>query len=123
VDEGSPIAYQVLEEGIPVYASDGVQLGTVDHVVAAPAEDIFHGIVLRVKGVRRFVDADQVASLHERGVDLRIDSSTAATLHEPHGAAPAWRDREPGIKPSRWMHLVDLISGRDPRERDWTEEK
>lgn len=123
MDEGSPIAYQVLDEGIPVYASDGVQLGTVDHVVAAPAEDIFHGIVIRVEGVRRFVDADQVASLHERGVDLRIDSSTAATLPEPHGAAPAWRDREPGVKPSRWTHLVDLISGRDPRKRDWTEEE
>ena len=123
MDEGSPIAYQVLEDGIPVYASDGVQVGTVDHVVAAPAVDIFHGIVIRVDGVRRFVAADQVASLHERGVDLRIDSAAAATLPEPHGGAPAWRDVEPGVKSSRWTHLVDLISGRDPRARDWTEEK
>lgn len=122
MDEGYPIAYEVLEEGIPVYASDGVQIGTVDHVVAAPAEDIFHGIVIRVEGGRRFVEADDVASLHERGVDLRIDSAAAAALPDPHGAAPAWRDREPGVKPSRWTHLVDLISGRDPRKRDWTEE-
>jgi hypothetical protein len=122
VDEGYPIAYEVLEEGIPAYASDGVQIGIVDHVVAAPAEDIFHGIVIRVEGARRFVEADDVASLHERGVDLRIDSAAAAALPEPHGAAPAWRDREPGVKPSRWTHLVDLISGRDPRKRDWTEE-
>jgi hypothetical protein len=122
VDEGYPIAYEVLDEGVPVYTSDGVQLGTVDHVVAAPAEDIFHGIVIRVEGVRQFVEADKVASLHERGVDLRIDSATAAALPEPHGAAPAWRDTEPGVKPSRWKHLVDLISGRDPRRRDWTEE-
>lgn len=123
MDEGSPIAYQVLEKGIPVYASDDVQVGTVDHVVAAPAEDIFHGIVIRVKGTPRFVEADRVASLHERGVDLRIDSTAAAALPEPHGAAPAWRDREPGVRPSRWMHLVDLIGGRDPRRRDWTEEE
>lgn len=122
MDEGYPIAYEVLEEGIPVYASDGVQIGTVDHVVAAPAEDIFHGIVIRVEGARRFVEADDVASLHERGVDLRIDSAAAAALPQPHGAAPAWRDREPGVKPSRWTHLVDVISGRDPRKRDWTEE-
>jgi hypothetical protein len=106
-----------------VYASDDVQVGTVDHVVAAPAEDIFHGIVIRVKGTPRFVEADHVASLHERGVDLRIDSTAAAALPEPHGAAPAWRDREPGVRPSRWMHLVDLIGGRDPRRRDWTEEE
>ena len=122
MDEGYPIAYEVLEEGIPVYASDGVQVGTVDHVVAAPAEDIFHGIVIRAEGARRFVEADDVASLHERGVDLRIDSAAAAALPEPHGAAPAWRDSEPGVRPSRWNHLVDLISGRDPRKRDWTEE-
>lgn len=123
MDEGSPIAYQVLENGIPVYAADGVQVGTVDHVVAAPAEDIFHGLVVRVEGASRFVAADQVASLHELGVDLRIDSSAVATLPEPHGAAPAYRDREPGVKPSRWMHLVDRVSLRDPRRRNWTEEE
>ena len=123
MDEGSPIAYEVLEKGVPVYTSDGVQLGTVDHVIAAPAEDIFHGIVVRVDAGRRFVGADQVASLHERGVDLRIDSSAAAALPEPHGAAPAWTDREPGVKPSRWLHLLDLVTGRDPRQRSWSEEE
>jgi hypothetical protein len=123
VDEGLPIAYQVLEEGIPVCAADGAQVGTVEHVVAAPALDIFHGIVIRVGATQRFVAADQVASLHERGVDLRIDAEEAAALPEPHGAAPAWRDREPGTKPSRWSHLADLLSGRDPHRRDWTEDK
>jgi len=123
VDEGLPIAYQVLEEGIPVYAANGVQVGTVEHVVAAPALDIFHGIVIRVGRSQRFVAADQVASLHERGVDLRIDAEAAAALPEPHGAAPAWRDREPGVQPSRWSHLSDLLSGRDPHRRDWTEDK
>jgi hypothetical protein len=122
VSEGLPIAYEVLDEGVPVYASDGSQVGTVDHVVCASSEDIFHGIVMRVERGRRFVAADQVASLHERGVDLSIDAAEAAELPEPHGGAPAWRDREPGTKPSRWAHLVDLISGADPRRRDWTEE-
>src|SRR5436305_12105482 len=102
MDEGPPIAYQVLGEGIPVYAADGGQVGVVDHVVAAPAEDIFHGIVLRVEGGRRFVAAEDVASLHERGVDLRIDAAAAGNLPEPHGGAPAWRDREPQVKPGRW---------------------
>jgi hypothetical protein len=122
VDEGLPIAYQVLDEGIPVYAADGGQVGTVDHVIAVPRQDIFHGIVLRVEGRRRFVAADQVASLHERGVDLRISAAAAAELPEPHGAAPAWRDSEPGVKPTRWTHLVDLVSGKDPHRRDWTED-
>jgi len=122
VDEGIPIAYQVLDEGVPVYAADREQVGTVDHVVSAPEQDIFHGIVMRAGGARRFVAADQVASLHERGVDLRIDATAAAALPEPHGGAPAWRDREPGVKPSRWKHIVDRMSGADSRRRDWTEE-
>ena len=36
VDEGLPAAYQVLEDGVPVYGSDGEQVGTVAHVVALP---------------------------------------------------------------------------------------
>jgi sporulation protein YlmC with PRC-barrel domain len=123
MDEGLPIAYQVLEDGVPVYASDGQQVGTVDHVVAAPDEDIFHGIVISVGHTRRFVAADEVAELHEHGVDLAIDATEAAGLPEPHGSAPAWRVHEPGVKPSRWQHLVDMVSGARPHRREWDEEK
>ena len=87
VDEGLPIAYEVLEKGVPVLASDGEQVGTVHHVVAAPEKDIFHGLVIITPGRgRRFVEAADVASLHEHGVDLRIDS---AAVREP--ARAGWR--------------------------------
>ena len=116
------IAYEVLDEGVPVYSSDGELAGTVEHVVAVPAQDIFHGIVIRAGAGSRFVAADQVASLHERGVDLRIDAATARTLPAPGGSAPAWRVREPGVKPSRWRHLLDELEGVAPTRRDWTKE-
>jgi hypothetical protein len=122
MDEGLPVAYEVLEKGVPVYASGGEQVGMVDHVVAAPEEDIFHGIVMRGENGRRFVAADQVESLHEHGVDLRIDAVSAAALPEPHGGAPAWRDTEPGVKPSKWQRLLDLTAGKDPRSRSWQQE-
>jgi sporulation protein YlmC with PRC-barrel domain len=122
VDEGLPIAYQVLEKGVAVYASDGSQVGTVDHVVAAPEEDIFHGVVISTAAGQRFVAADDVASLHERGADLRIDAAAVAALPDPHGGAPAWRVQEPGVTPSRWKHLVDRLTGADPRGRDWSSE-
>lgn len=122
VDEGLPVAYEVLEDGVPVYASDGEQVGNVAHVVAAPEEDIFHGIVMNAVNGRRFIPAEDVASLHERGVDLNIDAAAAAALTEPHGGAPAWRDVEPGVKPTRWQRLVDLFVGKDPRARSWEEE-
>jgi hypothetical protein len=106
-----------------VYSSDGVQVGSVDHVVAAPDEDIFHGVVIRAADGRRFVPADQVASLHERGVDLALDAAQAAELPEANGhAAPAWRVHEPGVKPSRWKSLVDMVTGARPHRRDWDKE-
>jgi hypothetical protein len=123
MDEGLPIAYQVLEEGVPVYSSDGQQLGTVDHVVAAPDEDIFHGIVMRSGHDRRFVAAEQIGALHEHGVDLRIDAAEGAALPAPEsGAAPAWRVHEPGVKPSRWKSLVDMVSGAGSHHREWDKE-
>jgi hypothetical protein len=122
MDEGLPIAYEVLEKGVLVYASDGEQVGTVDHVVAAPQEDIFHGIVMRTGLGARFIAADQIASLHERGVDLRIDAAAVPSLPTPHGAAPAWRDREPGVKPRPWQKYVDMLTGKSPTARNWTED-
>lgn len=122
MDEGLPVAYEVLESGVPVYASSGEQVGTVDHVVAAPEEDIFHGLVIRVGDRQRFVPADQVASLHERGADLRIDAAAVARLDPPARGAPAWRDVEPGVKPTRWRKFLDLVEGKDPRARDWEAE-
>jgi hypothetical protein len=110
VDEGLPIAYGVLGSGVPVLASDGEQLGTVHHVLAAPEKDIFHGIVIATphRG-RRFVAADDVAAIHEGGVDLRIDSQAAASLPEPsHGAGVFTED------PARmkgWQHWVAKITG------------
>jgi hypothetical protein len=122
VDEGQPIAYEVLEEGVLVYAADGEQVGTVDHVVAAPELDIFHGIVMKTGIGLRFVEADQVASLHERGVDLRIPASEVTLLPHPHGAAPAWRDREPGVKQHSWQKFVDKLTGKGPLDRSWSKE-
>jgi hypothetical protein len=114
VDEGPPIAYEVLERGVAVLASDGVQIGTVHHVVAAPEQDIFHGIVISVPGRgRRFVEAAQVSALHERGVDLRIDSAAAQGLPEPGGGAPVY-DEDPATI-NTWSHWVHRLTLR----KDW----
>ncbi len=110
MDEGLPIAYLVLDEGVPVYAVDGDAVGTVDHIVAAVNLDIFHGIVIRSEGTQRFVVAGQVASLHERGVDLSITSVAVAELPLAADAAPPPRHDD---KPSPWTHFVGLMTGKD----------
>ena|SRR5438270_687556 len=122
MDEGDPIAYGVLESGVPVYSADGEQVATVDHVVAAPAQDIFHGLVVRTEAGGRFIAAEHVASLHERGVDLRLDAAAAHALPEPEGSAPSMHVREPGVKPSRWRHLLEMLEGYSPTHRNWRDE-
>jgi hypothetical protein len=117
LDEGFPIAYQVLEKNVPVYASGGELVGTVDHVVAAPEQDIFHGVVIKSGNGKRFIAADQVGSLHEHGVDLLIDLAATASLPEPHGGAPVYRDNEPGVKIGHWQHMKDFAKGREAEEK------
>jgi uncharacterized protein YrrD len=117
VDEGLPIAYQLLEDGVPVLASDGEQVGTVGSVLSAPAEDVFHGLLIKTahNGVR-FVEADAITSIHEHGVDLRIDSAAAQNLSEPEHGAPVY-DEDPD-RQQRWRHWVHRITGRS----DWHRE-
>ncbi|HWC87241.1 MAG TPA: hypothetical protein VG388_11930 [Solirubrobacteraceae bacterium] len=119
MDEGLPIAYLVLEKGVPVYSSGGEEVGSVDHVVSAPEKDIFHGIVMRGAAHQQFVPADQIASLHEHGVDLLIDAEEARSLPSPHGGAPVWRDSEPGTKPSSWKHMISLFGPDGPKRHGW----
>ena len=73
---------------MPVYASDGTRVATVRTVLADTASDIFDGIVLDTgSGPDRFVDAPEVARIHERGVLLSLTAEQAAAL-PAHTAAP-----------------------------------
>ena len=82
-DYGDPGSYLTLAEGTDVICSDGRPFGTVAHVLAAPEEDIFDGIVIAAPGGYRFVDAPEVGAIHERAVLLKIDHSAAEQLPEP----------------------------------------
>lgn len=90
-DLGNPSSYLELGKGAECYSSDGEKVGNVEHVLAAPDEDIFDGIVLDTSvlpGGHRFVDAPQVEEIYERGVVLKIDRAAAESLPEP-SANPA----------------------------------
>lgn len=114
MDEGLPISYQLLEDGVPVLACDGRQVGTVVSVLSAPEEDVFHGLLIDIPrhGVR-FLEAARIASIHEHGVDLRIDLAAAENLPGPEHEAPVY-DENPG-KQQEWRHWVHRITGRG----DW----
>ena len=118
VDEGLPIAYQVLEAGVPVLACDGEQVGTVGSVLSAPEEDVFHGVLINTPGRGiRFVEAAAIASIHEHGVDLRIDSAAAQSLPGPEHEAPVY-DEDPATM-TKWSHVINKLTLR----KDWHHER
>jgi hypothetical protein len=118
VDLGSPISYEVLEPGTPVYSSDEQQVGTVAHVLAVEDEDVFDGVVISEhlgSGGHRFADADDIAAIYERGMVLKLDRAAAENLPEPTANPAVMRD-DPGEGAqgalSRKLHRAwDLLSG------------
>jgi catechol 2,3-dioxygenase-like lactoylglutathione lyase family enzyme len=115
VELGPPISYQVLEAGTKVFSSDGAEVGTVVHVLAVEAEDVFDGIVIAESGGHRFADANDVAEIHEDGVLLTLDRDACAGLPEP-SANPAVMLDDPaapatGALSNKLKRAWDLLSG------------
>jgi hypothetical protein len=84
-DLGAPTSYLLLSTGASVFASDRERVGEVEEVRADEASDIFGGLVVRhglLPGHRRFVGADQVEELYERGVVLKLDAAAFEALPE-----------------------------------------
>ena len=117
-DRGAPTSYLTLERGTPVFTSDGVEIGRVEHVLADADADIFDGLVIdtrRGPGGHRFVDAPQVAGMAADGVTLTLDSAAADGLPEP-GENPAEMSADPdetaeGDLTRKLRRAWDLISG------------
>jgi uncharacterized protein YrrD len=120
-DLGSPSSYLELGKGAECYSCDGEKVGKVEHVLAAPDEDIFDGIVLDTSvlpGGHRFVDAEQVEEIFERGVLLKIDRQESESLPEP-GPNPAVMEVTPddvseedeGVLKRKLHRAWQLISG------------
>ncbi len=82
-DLGDQVAYLVLADGTAVYASDETRVGTVHQVLAAGNDDIFDGLVVTDGFKRRYVIADDVECIYERGVVLKLDEATFKQQPQP----------------------------------------
>ena len=119
MDLGNPISYLVLADGTPVLASDGHEIGRVEHVLADPEADVFDGVIVDMRagaGGHRFADAEQVDAIYERGVVLSLDASAAAGLPEP-AENPATMaadpdDTTPDTMSDKLRRAWDYLSGR-----------
>jgi hypothetical protein len=119
MDLGNPISYLVLADGTPVLASDGQELGRIEHVLADADADVFDGVIVDMRagpGGHRFADAAQLEAIHERGVVLALDAEAAARLPEPSenpatlGADAA--DTAPDDLGVKLRRAWDYLSGR-----------
>jgi sporulation protein YlmC with PRC-barrel domain len=91
-DDGYAISYKLLERGVPVVTSDGVEVGTVERVLDNAREQIFDGLVVRTASRGElFVDAPEVARVAERRVTLSIDAEAAASLPSYEPGPPEYR--------------------------------
>ena len=115
-DLGPPSSYELLEAHTPVYASDGEEIGRVERVLALPDEDIFHGVVISTGHGDRFVDAETVRSIHERGVILSVDHAATASFPEPTAGPAAMSldttDVTESTAAERAHRIWDVISGK-----------
>ena len=81
IDDGHAVHYSAVERGVPVYGSDEQIVGKVVEVLDNYREHIMDGVVFETPdGVRRFVDAPEVARTAERGVTLTITAAEVAEL-------------------------------------------
>jgi hypothetical protein len=115
-DLGAPSSYLTLADGTAVHASGGERIGTVEHVLAVPDDDIFDGLVLDTPSGRRFADATLVDEIFERGVVLTLGAAEAERLPEP-SANPAALAADPddtvphGLS-DKLRRAWDLVSGK-----------
>jgi hypothetical protein len=83
---GEPTSYLTVKKGVPVYSSDGKNLGRVVKVLSAPNIDMFDGIVFDTTagpGGHRFVDAPEVDGIYENVVTLKVNAAAAEKLPKP----------------------------------------
>ena len=111
------ISYQALAAGVPVRASGGEQIGTVEHVLQVPELDVFDGIVVKTSDGLRFADADQVADITDRYVLLNLRAEEAERLGRPQG--PAAYHADPSEHAGGSLHVrLGRLFGRAHWRRD-----
>jgi hypothetical protein len=85
MSDEAAISYQAVPAGVPVLTSSGQEIGTLEHVLQVPEEDLFDGLVVATRDGLRFVDADQVRVITETYVGTTLDEAAAAQLPAPDG--------------------------------------
>ena len=73
MDTEPAVSYHAAVPGTPVFTRTGKEIGTLEHVLEVPEEDVFDGLVVATDWGLRFIDA---AEKHEH---VAISSSATET--------------------------------------------
>jgi hypothetical protein len=121
MDEGPPSSYLLLAKDTPVYCSDGISAGTVKEVLREADKDIFDGLVLATRTGDRYLAAELVRAIHERGVDIALPYEKTDELPVPARHRRIKYDlasgEHPWIEVLHWLcgHLAHFVHPNDPR--------
>ena len=116
-DLGAPISFLTLPKGVPVYASDGEEIGKVEYVLSAPNVDIFDGIVLDTS----VLPGGSASSMLPRsprlrarcGADDRCGGSRTCPSRAPiPGRLTSTPPTSGGGRQSKLRRAWDMISGK-----------
>lgn len=87
-DIGLSVHYTAVPSGVPVYGSDGAEVGRVVRTLDNYREHIFDGLVFKsLDGRTLFADAPEVERTAERGVVLALTAEEAQRLGPPEKGA------------------------------------
>ena len=77
-----PVSWFLIEPGWKVLDSSGDEVGSVDEIVGDSSDDIFNGLSIStgLLGAPRYVAAEDVASITEGSVQLRLSSDDVKQL-------------------------------------------
>ena len=73
MDTEPAVSYRAAVPGTPVLTRSGTEIGTLEHVLGVPEEDLFDGLVVATEWGLRFVDASEVELITVRHVRSRLD--------------------------------------------------
>jgi Uncharacterized protein conserved in bacteria (DUF2171) len=84
VTVGDPVSWFVIEPGWKVVDAQGHEVGSVDEVVGDSNDDIFNGLSISTSllGRPRYVPSEQVGTITQGRVQLKIDSDKVEQLNE-----------------------------------------
>ncbi|MGA3217290.1 MAG: hypothetical protein ABSD97_16560 [Acidimicrobiales bacterium] len=118
MDDERPISYLALTVGTPVRSSSGLTIGTVEHVLQVPEEDLFDGIVLTTSQGLRFIDRDQIVEITTGAVRTSLSDAEVVNLPKPAGTTVFHVDAFQDVGPSLSARLGRMFG----RER-WIADK